>query len=421
MAVDTPARIAILGAGPIGLEAALYARFLGYDVDVFEQGEVAANVKAWGHVRLFSPFGMNCSPLAVAALDSHGEASTLPAADAIITGHEYRERFLLPLAGTDLLEDCVRTHTAVLGVTKAGPTKRELVGDEERGDWDFRILSRDSMGRERISRADVVFDTTGSYGQPNFLGQGGIPALGEIAAQSYINYRLPNLQSAARDRFAGKRVLVVGQGYSAATAIVDLADLAKAVPETQITWVTAQAGPPLGRIPEDKLLERDRLAAAANALATAGGGAVTHIPEMTVHAVQYDSASDQFTVELAGLQKQKPKLEVDRILALVGTRPDLALTRELQVHTCYATEGPMRLAATLAKQATADCLSIGGSGPQALVTTEAHFYCLGAKSYGRDSRFLIATGLEQIRDVFTIIGDRPDLNLYATAGRMLEE
>ena len=41
MAIDTPARIAVLGAGPIGLEAALYARFLGYDVDVYERGKVA--------------------------------------------------------------------------------------------------------------------------------------------------------------------------------------------------------------------------------------------------------------------------------------------------------------------------------------------------------------------------------------------
>ena len=34
MALDTPASIAVLGAGPIGLEAALYARFLGYDVQI---------------------------------------------------------------------------------------------------------------------------------------------------------------------------------------------------------------------------------------------------------------------------------------------------------------------------------------------------------------------------------------------------
>ena len=59
MAIDTPARLAILGAGPIGLEAALYARFLGYDVVVYETGDVAASVRQWGQVRMFTPFGMN--------------------------------------------------------------------------------------------------------------------------------------------------------------------------------------------------------------------------------------------------------------------------------------------------------------------------------------------------------------------------
>ena len=57
-------RIAILGAGPIGIEAALHARHLGYKVGVYEAGESpCANVCRWGHVRMFSPFGMNASSL----------------------------------------------------------------------------------------------------------------------------------------------------------------------------------------------------------------------------------------------------------------------------------------------------------------------------------------------------------------------
>ena len=56
MAIDTPARLAILGAGPIGLETALYARFLGYAVDVYERGEVAEAVRWLGYFPLFVPF-----------------------------------------------------------------------------------------------------------------------------------------------------------------------------------------------------------------------------------------------------------------------------------------------------------------------------------------------------------------------------
>ena len=68
MAVESPARIAILGAGPIGLEAALYARFLGYEVDVYERGRVAEHLRRWGHVRLFAPFSAISSPLGIAAI-----------------------------------------------------------------------------------------------------------------------------------------------------------------------------------------------------------------------------------------------------------------------------------------------------------------------------------------------------------------
>ena len=40
MAIDTPAHIIIIGAGPIGLETELYARYLGYQVTLIEKDEV---------------------------------------------------------------------------------------------------------------------------------------------------------------------------------------------------------------------------------------------------------------------------------------------------------------------------------------------------------------------------------------------
>ncbi len=50
----------------------------------------------------------------------------------------------------------------------------------------------------------------------------------------------------------------------------------------------------------------------------------------------------------------------------------------------------------------------------ALLNPEPDFYILGAKSFGRDSRFMISNGLLQIRALFSILGDRADLDLYAT-------
>jgi hypothetical protein len=78
----------------------------------------------------------------------------------------------------------------------------------------------------------------------------------------------------------------------------------------------------------------------------------------------------------------------------------------------------MKLAAQLLarsnKNGTIDCLDQTSCGPESLLNPEPNFYILGNKSYGRGSQFLLTTGLEQIRDLFTIISGRKDLNLYAT-------
>ncbi|MFV2068480.1 MAG: hypothetical protein ACC645_16035, partial [Pirellulales bacterium] len=125
-------------------------------------------------------------------------------------------------------------------------------------------------------------------------------------------------------------------------------------------------------------------------------------------------AMETETLEVELLGRHAGRIEVDRIVAHVGYRPDLNIARELQVDTCYATEGPMELAAHLLGQAAGDCLQTTGGGPEALMLPEPNFYILGAKSYGRRSDFLIRTGLAQIRDLFARIMDSPELDLYTS-------
>ena len=94
---DTP-RIAVLGAGPIGLEAALYARSLQLPVTVYERARVGEHLRRWGHVRLFSPFGMNVTPLGRAALLADNARRDFPADADCVTGREHVARYLEPLA-----------------------------------------------------------------------------------------------------------------------------------------------------------------------------------------------------------------------------------------------------------------------------------------------------------------------------------
>ena len=65
-------RIAIVGAGPVGLEAALYGATRGHDVALYERGRIAEHVRQWAHVKLFSPFEINRSPLGLQALREQG-------------------------------------------------------------------------------------------------------------------------------------------------------------------------------------------------------------------------------------------------------------------------------------------------------------------------------------------------------------
>ena len=416
MAVDTPARIAVLGAGPLGLEAALYARFLGYDVDLYERGRVAENVWRWGHVRMFSPFYLNCSPLGLAALRAQDPSYEPPADDALLTGREFVERYLYPLSQTDLLADHLRLGTTVLAVTHPDLLKGELIGDEERGDYDFQILSCDEQGRESVHSAEAVIDTTGVYSQANWMGQGGAPAIGERGLRDRIEYGVPDVLGTAREHYANQHVLVIGSGYSAATTVVALARLAESAEATRVTWVTRRGAAgvgPIALIADDRLSERKALATAANRLVEVSSPIVQYLPGTSVAAVMAHDETGKFQVNLTGAAAGC--YEFDRIVANVGYRPDNRLYQELQVHECYASGGPMKLAAALLKNESPDCLDQHSPGPASLLNPEPDFYILGAKSYGRNSNFLLQAGLQQIRDLFTIIGDRADLDLYANA------
>ncbi|MFV2066706.1 MAG: FAD-dependent oxidoreductase, partial [Pirellulales bacterium] len=268
MAVDTPAKIVVIGAGPIGLETALYARFLGYEVDLLERGRVAESMRGWGHVRLFSPAGMNCSQLGRAALRAQNANHTLPGDDQLLTGRELIESYYLPLSETDLLADGLWTGVEVLAIGREDLLKGDQIGQASRADRPFRLLIRSADDSESLRPADVVIDCSGTYGHPNWLGQGGIPALGELAATGLIDYTLPDLSGEDRQRFSARHTLLVGGGYSAATTAVALAKLAAEAPETHVTWLTrSDRDPPIRRVADDSLPQRDALAGTANRLA----------------------------------------------------------------------------------------------------------------------------------------------------------
>jgi len=367
-------------------------------------------MRSWGHVRLFSPFGLNASRWSRQALTNQN-GSDLPSDTALLTGREFAASYLAPLSAVPSLAGRIHEGVEVRCIGRSATWKGDLIGQPARGDDVFRLLLFDGQ-TERDVQADYVLDCSGTYGRHNWLGAGGNPCVGERTALSRDNYVLPDSLGEDRRRFAGQRTLVVGSGYSAATSVVQLAELAETEPGTRITWLTRTTrATPVEQIESDALAERDALAGNANLLALSETSAVDWRPGRVVHKIE--RAQDEFIVSIkstAGqdgwhhdLPDRSEVLMVDQIIANVGYKPDRGLYEELQVHECYATQGPIKLAAALLGETSADCLNQSSPDAELLRNPEPGFFVLGAKSYGRDSRFLIKVGLEQIEQVFSML------------------
>jgi thioredoxin reductase len=323
---EVPQKIGVLGAGPIGLEAALYARFLGYEVTIFERGEVAESVQQWGHVRMFSPFSINSSPLGLAALEGQDASYVPPRPDALLRGSEWREEYLLPLAQSDLLVDSIRTQTTVIAIGRSECRKHDTPDPDARVERPFRILTRRTgspatADNEQFHTFDIVIDTTGTYGNSNGLGPDGTPARGESAMKNRLAHNIPNHGTDA-SALQGKRLLVIGCGYSAATTLVELSKIVEANRDTHVTWLVrrpASDEAPLRRIADDRLAARDLLADQINQWAVAPPSWLTYHPRCWVESL-VETPSGKVAVHWEGDSSSTE--EFDHVIANVGFRPD---------------------------------------------------------------------------------------------------
>jgi hypothetical protein len=158
-------------------------------------------------------------------------------------------------------------------------------------------------------------------------------------------------------------------------------------------------------VEEDPLPARRELAVEANRIARSSSWITTHRGATVLSYERRRPDALRVTLSEGGGERA---LDVDRVLALVGYRPDLSMTRELQVHHCYASEGTMKLAAAILSANTSspgepgDCLSQVSHGPESLQNPEPGFFVLGAKSYGRNASFLLSLGHRQVEDAYPL-------------------
>ena len=122
--------VAIIGAGPVGLAAAAHLITRNIPVKVYETGNtIAANVRDWGHVRLFSPWSLNTDEAAKTILRRHGWQE--PRGDGLPTGSDLYEAYLRPLADTPEMQAVIETNVTVKAISRQGIGKIVTRGREE--------------------------------------------------------------------------------------------------------------------------------------------------------------------------------------------------------------------------------------------------------------------------------------------------
>lgn len=379
--------VAVLGAGPVGLAAAVHVLARGLPAVVLEAGDlVGSSVREWGHVRLFSPWRYVVDPEARRLLERHGWRHPDP--EAHPTGAELVRDYLEPLAALPEVAPLLRLGHRVTAVTRLGYDRMKTVGRERAP---FLVVAEGPQGEVRF-RVRAVIDATGTWTSPNPLGAGGVPAIGERENASCVRYGIPDALGRERRRYAGRRTLVVGSGHSAFNAVIDLAALAEEVPGTRVVWAVRrrETGQMFGGGDADALSERGALGARARDLVTRKG--VEFITGFAVERLDLTGEG------LAVVAADERTLVVDEVVAATGFRPDLSLTRELRLELDPVTEAPVRLAPLIDPNAHS-CGTVPPHGEAELAHPEPGFYAVGTKSYGRAPTFLMLTGYEQARSV----------------------
>lgn len=397
-------RVVVIGAGPVGLAAAAHLQERGLEPLVVEAGDqVGAAVAQWGHVRLFSPWRFNIDAASRRLLAAAGWHEPDP--DDLPTGADLVQRYLWPLAEVPQLADRIRTGTRVTGVSRQGMDKVRTLG-RDRAPLLVRTVG--TRGEVEDVLADAVIDASGTWGQPSPLGRSGLTAPGEAGSAAYLTGPLPDVLGRDRDQFAGKHVLVVGMGHSAANTLLALADLAAEAAGTSITWVIRAASPRrlYGGGDADALPARGALGARLQKLVETG--VITLVPQFAIDRFEPAAGGPEAgPVSVHGTTPQdEQKIDADVVVAATGFRPDLDMLREVRLHLDPGLEAPAELAPMIDPNLHS-CGTVPPHGERQLAQPEPGFYLAGMKSYGRAPTFLLATGYEQVRSIAAALaGDR---------------
>lgn len=387
--MTTTLPVAIIGGGPAGLAAAAHLVQYNQPFILFESGAaLGTHFLEYGHVRLFSTWRYNIDAASKKLFERHGLA--LPDPERLPYGKEIAEQYLQPLGKLPELEPFIHLNSRVVHLQRQGLDKMTTANREEKP---FELVVENGAGTRKTILARAVIDATGTWQNPNSVVSGGAPD----ATVELIDYGIPAILGSDQKRFEDKRVAVVGSGHSAMNSLLDLVQLKRDYPATQITWIVRKTSPEqaLGGGNADQLPERGALGTQVKSLLEQGT-----IDLHTSTFIQSLSKTNEEQIMLVAEQRGS-QIELgpfDRVIANTGSRPDFDLLREVRYSFDPALESVPALA-PLIDPNVHSCGTVRPHGERELRQPEKDFYIIGAKSYGRAPTYLMATGFEQARSV----------------------
>lgn len=156
MTLDPPGKIVVVGAGALGIEAALYGRYLGYDVHILEADTVGSWLLSLGDDPLPMLPDRCLSPLALSALQTQLEQSehALPT-----TCRQWAEDGLIALTDSDLLSGRVTAPAPVKRISMVAIEPEQDDDPDELAEIpdDFRLHLADATSVD----AEAVILATG--------------------------------------------------------------------------------------------------------------------------------------------------------------------------------------------------------------------------------------------------------------------